>query len=279
MSYYLDTHSGLPIKSFFTDPNDTELQKLTPFLEKLATVKDVREVIRDVVSKNQINYKKIDEFLGVDTRTSRDETGYEKKMALKQSSNVKSSSIKKTGAKSSIDLRKPEVKKLEMNSNRSSNSNVLNTRYQSSNLYTRNEKTSKLSNTINLRTVKKGFSTVNTIKKEESKKFSTVNAVKLSTNSPYYTNNKSFKPKVDGVFRKSASIVNLKSRTSQNLKDTLKPLVRTSSNLKIDPNTSYTSSVKNSFLTNTTRQISPIKSRNTGKNYLSYLNQNSSLET
>jgi CTD small phosphatase-like protein 2 len=42
--YQID--NGIPIESWFDDDNDTELRKLSPFLDRLHTVKDVRTILR-----------------------------------------------------------------------------------------------------------------------------------------------------------------------------------------------------------------------------------------
>ena len=49
-AYLLQHFNGLPIPSFMGDPNDNELLKLLPILEKLSKVKDVRNYIREIVS-------------------------------------------------------------------------------------------------------------------------------------------------------------------------------------------------------------------------------------
>lgn len=51
-SYCLQPRNGIPIKSWLGDPNDTELKKYTPLLEKLSKVTDVRKYIQEIVEKN-----------------------------------------------------------------------------------------------------------------------------------------------------------------------------------------------------------------------------------
>lgn len=51
-SYLLQHFNGLPIPSFMGQPKDNELLKLLPILEKLSKVKDVRNVIREIVSSD-----------------------------------------------------------------------------------------------------------------------------------------------------------------------------------------------------------------------------------
>ena len=54
-SYLLQHFNGLPIPSFFGDPNDNELIKLLPILEKLSKVKDVRNYIREIVNPEGVS--------------------------------------------------------------------------------------------------------------------------------------------------------------------------------------------------------------------------------
>ena len=54
-SYLLQHFNGLPIPSFMGDPNDNELIKLLPILEKLSKVKDVRNYIREIVNPEGVS--------------------------------------------------------------------------------------------------------------------------------------------------------------------------------------------------------------------------------
>ena len=59
ISYALNPENGIPILSWFDDKNDRELYNITPILEFLADVDDVREYIRKFVIENEINFKKV----------------------------------------------------------------------------------------------------------------------------------------------------------------------------------------------------------------------------
>ena len=66
-SYLLQHFNGLPIPSFMGDPKDNELLKLLPLLEKLSSVKDVRNYIREIISVDgqQILFNKAYELLNI----------------------------------------------------------------------------------------------------------------------------------------------------------------------------------------------------------------------
>ncbi len=55
-AYSLNHYNGFPIKSWFDDKNDNELLKITPILEFLSYVPDVREYIKKIVSQNQVQF-------------------------------------------------------------------------------------------------------------------------------------------------------------------------------------------------------------------------------
>ena len=56
LSYSLNHENGLPILTWFNDKNDRELYKITPILEFLSNVYDVREYIKQIVLNDAISY-------------------------------------------------------------------------------------------------------------------------------------------------------------------------------------------------------------------------------
>ena len=65
ISYAINPDNGIPILSWFDNPNDTELLKLIPLLKYLAKVNDVRPIIKQVVNKNlnQLDFNIIDKII------------------------------------------------------------------------------------------------------------------------------------------------------------------------------------------------------------------------
>ena len=65
VSYLFNKENGIPIKSWFDDPNDSELIKLIPFMKFLGKVYDVRPFVNLAVNRNtgQLDYKIVDNIL------------------------------------------------------------------------------------------------------------------------------------------------------------------------------------------------------------------------
>ena len=57
LAYAFDSDNGLPIKTWFDDPEDNELNKLKPILKYMSELKDVRHFIEKIVKNNEINFK------------------------------------------------------------------------------------------------------------------------------------------------------------------------------------------------------------------------------
>ena len=56
LAYAFDSDNGLPIKTWYEDPYDIELTKISKILEFLAKTKDVRKHIKKFVKENEIIY-------------------------------------------------------------------------------------------------------------------------------------------------------------------------------------------------------------------------------
>lgn len=63
ISYSVNKENGIPIKTWHYDKGDYELEKLVPFLTYLSGVEDVRRIIKRVVSRNEVNFRSVDDIL------------------------------------------------------------------------------------------------------------------------------------------------------------------------------------------------------------------------
>jgi CTD small phosphatase-like protein 2 len=53
-AYSYQTSNGIPIESWYDDPNDTELLKLIGFLRRVQTSDDVRPIIRNQFKTHEL---------------------------------------------------------------------------------------------------------------------------------------------------------------------------------------------------------------------------------
>ena len=63
LAYAFNAENGLPIKTWYDNRNDTELNKIFPLLIFLSNVKDVRRYIQLFVDENEINYDDANELI------------------------------------------------------------------------------------------------------------------------------------------------------------------------------------------------------------------------
>ena len=65
MSYIFNIDNGIPILTWYENPNDDELKKLIPLLKYLSKVDDVRTVIRQVVDRkmNRVDFDKVNQII------------------------------------------------------------------------------------------------------------------------------------------------------------------------------------------------------------------------
>lgn len=63
ISYSVNKENGIPIKTWHYDKGDYELEKLVPFLTYLSGVEDVRRIIKRVISRNEVNFRYVDDIL------------------------------------------------------------------------------------------------------------------------------------------------------------------------------------------------------------------------
>ena len=73
IAYLFQPENALPIKSWFDDKNDTELQQTAAVLEKLAGVEDVRNYIKQFVVDNRLLFSRALAILSEKEQTSRNQ--------------------------------------------------------------------------------------------------------------------------------------------------------------------------------------------------------------
>lgn len=63
VAYLMHPECALPISSWYDDMDDTELFMLSPILEELSKVEDVRTVLKSIVSDNKVLFNKAAQIL------------------------------------------------------------------------------------------------------------------------------------------------------------------------------------------------------------------------
>ena len=88
LAYAFDSDNGLPIKTWYDDINDIELEKIFPLLEFLSTTKDVRPFINQFVSDNEIIYEDSYEIINAFTKQDMEKEKEKDKENDKNSNNT-----------------------------------------------------------------------------------------------------------------------------------------------------------------------------------------------
>ena len=96
LAYAFDSDNGLPIKTWYDDPNDNELDKIYPLLEFLSRVNDVRQFINKFVNNNEIVYdivndflKNVNENIGINRTNDSKEDSERKAISVNINNNIK----------------------------------------------------------------------------------------------------------------------------------------------------------------------------------------------
>lgn len=244
--------------------------KITPFLEKLATVNDVREYIREVVSMNQINYKKINEILEKDSDLGIREEVFEIRedfsISPKKSQKLMNTSTSSTGTtklnqSKSLTVQPPKASFSNTDKNQTStSSNNFNTGYKTENNKKLNG-TSTTYNTSNVILLKTPARTnTNFYKKQDSKNTVLTQVSKTNLkNASTVTSNLNKKSPSKTISKKCSSVVTTKSKTSK--MDTSMTSYGTLTQSKNDGNSFYKTNQRN---TNNFKPGSPTKLNSNG---------------
>lgn len=89
ISFAFNKDNGIPILTWHTNPYDNELMKLIPLLIYLTKVDDVRNVIRNVVNGDQVNFYKLNSILKDKNITHHDNTNNTMTILKSNTNNIK----------------------------------------------------------------------------------------------------------------------------------------------------------------------------------------------
>ena len=123
LAYSFDNDNGLPIKAWFDDKNDNELDKIYKILEFLSKVKNVRNYIKKFVKNNEIDFDIANEII-IDSKEKDKEKKNEKS---KEAEKEIEKEIEKENKKITVNINKnyfSEIKIANYNNKENDNVNV-----------------------------------------------------------------------------------------------------------------------------------------------------------
>ena len=123
LAYSFDNDNGLPIKAWFDDKNDNELDKIYKILEFLSKVKDVRNYIKKFVKNNEIDFDIANEII----KDSKEKDKEKKNEKSKEAEKEIEKEIEKENKKITVNINKnyfSEIKIANYNNKENDNVNV-----------------------------------------------------------------------------------------------------------------------------------------------------------
>ena len=152
ISYVFNKENGVPIPTWKSDRNDKELLKIMPFLEYLSKVDDVRNIVKQVVKNNSIDYNEVNKLIQSDNSSNGSNKNYNKHRGDGSYNN--SNNIKDTSK-----LKRQDVHNRQHSNNSNSNSNNASLKSHSHNKESKSH-TTQNSNNININIVNQFVSNV-----------------------------------------------------------------------------------------------------------------------
>ena len=249
VSYSLNKENGIPILSWFDNPNDNELMKLVPLLKYLSSINDVRPIINQIVNKKteQIDFNIIDKIINEENIINDNISN------LKNINNLNNQII---------------FRNIERNINDTINASIINNNSINNihNIHKNNSINNKINKNNNINS--NNNSTKNIYLNTNNKIY-----IKKDINRFYKRINNSIKKKMFNIyFKNSNSVTNItnKSRINNNIKN-----INNNINNNISQNISFKNNmeINNKIIRNTINSIKANKNK-TIKNNNKFYNNN-----